>query len=286
MKISGGNRPRWPPLCAAMIYLSSLLPAGSSGLELQNYRSQLLYVFSTAIGVVLYGILLHHIAVMLLGILVQTVDYGFIKSQSDPNKRVFSPYHARIWVLVLSYTLPLSCVLIVPISGIISGHGYLFGMFVVADTMLSIGNFHMLAYIYPWSEGGFVISVNLILLMCHSCLYTTVFTTFEFIRGTKWEDLVATYGLEESVYKPLSQEEEEPYQKFLTGAKKQTRDPDTDQEQVKIDSSKAEDYSFNPFVDDEEEGITDQEAENDSAVPALLSVEGDQIEGGMIKQDN
>eukprot|EP00794_Sanderia_malayensis_P016912 gene16912-18618_t len=197
---------------------TTITTVGNSGLHLQTSNSRLFFFFTSGIGTILYIILLHNIAGILLGIIVQIAQFELLRIQNTPKKSSPNPFYASLSVFLMSYATMLLSILIIAIAVVVSGHSYLFGLSMVTDLALMIGNFHVLAYLYTWNEAGFVISLNMVFVVCHSFLYTAILATTHFVRGTKWEDLVEIYLGDKNAYKALSQDEEKPYQKFLMQA--------------------------------------------------------------------
>ena len=156
---------------------------------------------------------------MLLTLLKRSVDFGLMK-RLDKRDISSHQFTAKLLVLLLSYLISFSSVIIMGLGALVSGHGYTFGLYVISDAMLTIGNFTALAYIYPWNEAGFVICLNLILLMGLSFLYTSVYLTFQFATGSDFNELIKYWWDEkQDGYELVGQEEERPFDQFLSQAK-------------------------------------------------------------------
>eukprot|EP00112_Aurelia_sp_Birch-Aquarium-sp1_P014042 Seg3000.2 transcript_id=Seg3000.2/GoldUCD/mRNA.D3Y31 product="Potassium channel subfamily K member 4" protein_id=Seg3000.2/GoldUCD/D3Y31 len=233
-----------------MFALTTVTTVGNSGLYLQTWKSRLFFVFTAVTGMVLYVCLIHYIGIMLLTLLKRSVDFGLMK-RLDKRDISSHQFAAKLLVLVLSYLITFSSVVIMGLGALVSGHGYTFGLYVISDAMLTVGNFTVLAYVYPWNEAGFVICLNMILLMGLSFLYTSVYLTFQFATGSDFNELIKYWWDEKqgSGYELVGQEEERPFEQFLSQAKSKRKGKKRSDESPLV-LTKSE---KNPFLQEEEE---------------------------------
>ena len=188
-------------------------------------------------------------------------------------------------LLLLSYLITFLSLVVAAIGAVLSGYGYLFGLFVVFDSVLTIGNFSVLAFVYPWNEIGFVISVNLILLMGLSFLYTSVYITFHFVTGSNFDEIIEYWWDQkyDDGYAIIEQDEVRPFQTFMDkskGMKGGYDDEMDDRNPFHEDEDNDDKDVKNPFLyDDNGTGISSK-GNFDSLTPDFL-----QNEVGTIHQD-
>ena len=185
-------------------------------------------------------------------------------------------------VVGLSYLITFLFMIVTAMAAILSGHGYLFGLFAVFDSVLTVGNLHVLAFVYPWNEIGFVISINLILLVGLSFFYTTCYLTFHFVSGSDFNELVQYWwgDRHDNGYEVVGQDEAGPFKEFMdksgNGGIRNGHDKEED--------------SKNPFLDDEEEAEPSARNNFYSLTPDFLQHENevthDQAATGDITQEN
>lgn len=239
---------------------------GNSGLYLQTNGSRLFFIFTTGIGLLLYVCLVHNIAVGLLTIYKSSIDFLLMKKFEKETVVVYKRFVA-LSVLILSYFIAFLSLVVTAIGALLSGNGYLFGLFVVFDSVLTIGNFNVLAYVSTWNEIGFVISVNLILLMGLSFLFTSVYVTFHFATGTDFNELIQYWWgqKQDEGYEVIKQNEEGPFQAFMDQSKGMT--------QMQDDISSCDTDTKNQFLDDDEETEYASREKFDSLTPSFLQQE-------------
>ena len=221
---------------------------GNSGLYLQASGSRLFFIFTTLIGLLLYLYLLLNIVVGLLTVYKSCIDYLIMK-QIQKESTVRYKQFTDLAVVGLSYLTTFLFLIITAMAAILSGHGYLFGLFAVFDSVLTVGNLHVLAFVYPWNEIGFVISINLILLMGLSFFYTTCYVTFHFVSGNDFNELVQYWWghSHDNGYEVVGQDEAGPFQAFMDKSMDKSANGGMKNGHGKEDDGK------NPFLDDEDE---------------------------------
>ncbi len=196
-------------------------------------------------------------------ILIQFVQFEFRKNIEKSRWGIKRPSQASICVFLLAIFFVLTTIVVSALALVVSGHAYTLALCAVLDSALTIGNFHMMAFLYPWTEAGFVVSINVLLLVCHMFIYTTALALFHFVRGTKWEDLVEMYGGDERMYKSVSQEEERPFKQFYSQIQQQDGGGDDSE-------STLQDEVVKP-------GVQKGEVAGESVVPTLLSPEDEEF---------
>ncbi|XP_065072212.1 uncharacterized protein LOC135696667 [Rhopilema esculentum] len=276
--------------------LTTITTLGNSGLYLQSDGSRLFFIFTTAIGIVLYVSLVHHIGIILFTIFKDSVEFS-IKQRFDERHFIQYKSFSRLAILLFSYLITFISLLVIGLGAVMSGHGYLFGLYVVFDSAFAVGNFSILTYVYPWNEIGFALSVNLIILMSLSVMYTSVYLTFQYARGSDFDELIKYWWNSEDTghdYKMISQDEERPFKKFMSQSK-----PEATKANKKIESDKAplimknDEYDGNPFLsDDDDDGEQECGTDSisgkgpDSLTPAFLSTvsENGERSNGLVKE--
>ena len=257
------------------------------------------FIFTTAVGIVLYVSLVHHIGIILFTIFKDSVEFS-IKNRFDERHFIQYKSFSRLAILLFSYLITFLSLLVIGLGAIMSGHGYLFGLYVVFDSAFAVGNFSILTYVYPWNKIGFAISVNLIILMSLSVMYTSFYLTFQYARGSDFDELVKYWWNSEDTehdYKMISQDEERPFKKFMSQSKQQATKANK-----KIESDKAplilknDEQDGNPFLSDDDDDDDNDEQEcgtgsisgkgPDSLTPAFLSTVSENGEGsnGLVKE--
>ena len=205
---------------------------------------------------------------MLLTLLKRSVDFGLMK-RLDKRDISSHQFTAKLLVLLLSYFITFSSVIIMGLGALVSGHGYTFGLYVISDAMLTVGNFTALAYVYPWNEAGFVICLNLILLMGLSFLYTSVYLTFQFATGSDFNELIKYWWDEKqgNGYELVGQEEERPFDQFLSQAKSKRKGKKKSDESPLV-LTKAE---KNPFLQENEGSVFEKTPKDPLSPPFYLT---------------
>ena len=176
-------------------------------------------------------------------------------------------------VVILSYVITFLFLIVTATAAILSGHGYLFGLFAVYDTVLTVGNLHVLGFLYPWNEIGFVISINLILLMGLSFLSASCYVTFHFVSGNDFNEIIQYWWSPkyDDGYVVVGQDEDGPFKSFM-----EKNNGDHRNEYGKEDGVK------NPFLDGEDEMEYSSRSNFDSLTPDFLQNE---IEASHIQAD-
>ena len=174
---------------------------------------------------------------------------------------------ANLAVVILSYVMTFLFLLVTAIAAVLSGHGYLFGLFAVCDSVLTVGNLHVLGFLYPWNEVGFVICINLVLLMGLAFLYSSCYVTFHFVSGHDFNEIIKYWWSPKSDngYEVVKQEEDGPFKRFMEK---------TDGDHHKNEYDK-ENYPKNPFLDGADEMEYSSKRNFDSLTPDFLQHESE-----------
>ena len=231
---------------------------------LQTWSAQLFFVFSILPGIILYAVMLHNIAVILLETFKQAAE--MLCFQHGVQLRRPQETYPKIQVIIYCYGFLFLSVLILGLGGLVSGHSYVFGIYSSVDVLLTVGNQKWLEYIQSWNKITFVISMDLILMLELSLLYTTAYATLHAFKGTNWSDIVSFCWKDEEQagYSAIGQDDEDyhPTKPVKSGDNKGlAKQPEY------------ESISKNPFLDNEPPEIPDE----DGLVPTLL----DPIQDGL-----
>ena len=173
-------------------------------------------------------------------------------------------------VVLLSFSITFLFLFVTAMAAILSGHGYMFGLFAVFDAILTVGNLSVFTYVYPWNEIGFVISINLILLMGLSFFYASCYLTFHLANGNDFNELIQYWWSQknDNGYETVGQEDDGPFKSFM--------DKSSGENKKGYDK---EDGGANPFLDDDSD--TEQPSRNnfDSLTPEFLRPEHERFSG-------